>query len=728
MLFALPTLLAVVVLVHPADAIQPEARSAVAAPLRDLPWGQLNILHTTDVHGWFGGHLQEPSFSADWGDYISFAHHLRQRADQEGVDLILVDTGDRVEGNGLYDGSDPKGRYTFDILKQQKIDLICSGNHELYKQNSSENEFYETVPSFKGNYLASNLDIYNPETGKREALAPRYKKFTTKNQGIRVLAFGFLFDFTGNANNTVVQPVGETIKEGWFQKAIRDKEVDLILVFGHVGLRMKEYETLYKAIRGQQWDTPIVLLGGHTHIRDFKEYDRKAVGLESGRYMETIGFMSVTGLSSEKKDKVLPSAASLKFARRYMDNNLFSMHYHSGLNETTFPTEEGNNASTAIHAARSKLRLNKLRGCSPVDLFVNRAPYPHKQSIFTWLEQSVLPSELGKSSRVTKEGKKALVLTNTGAMRFDIFRGPFTRDTEYLVSPFTSGFNFVPDVPLNIASKVLAMLNSEGPILSTASMLHGLESWMLAPPEQIGLQQTQSLSSVEETAFSTPSFGGQAPLRASGGKDDLLPGYTTTDDYGKDGDDTEHSPITFYRVPNCIQAPIGFELKNVDDEKEVVDLVYNEFIQPWVLLALEYLGHKVSEKDTAPFVQKTMTDVLITASDCARIISKHPWKDTLTTGWQPPAATGTWTQFLSGHILVKRPASTHKALPFVHSQRQEENHQKEEDQDVQNEEGLEIKLRSQQALHHRQRVTPSSKANGFRDGHASVFVKRVFSI
>lgn len=510
----------------------------------------------------------------------------------------------------MYDGSDPKGRYTFDILKQQKIDLICSGNHELYKQNSSENEFYETVPSFKGNYLASNLDIYNPETGKREALAPRYKKFTTKNQGIRVLAFGFLFDFTGNANNTVVQPVGETIKEGWFQKAIRDKEVDLILVFGHVGLRMKEYETLYKAIRGQQWDTPIVLLGGHTHIRDFKEYDRKAVGLESGRYMETIGFMSVTGLSSEKKDKVLPSAASLKFARRYMDNNLFSMHYHSGLNETTFPTEEGNNASTAIHAARSKLRLNKLRGCSPVDLFVNRAPYPHKQSIFTWLEQSVLPSELGKSSRVTKEGKKALVLTNTGAMRFDIFRGPFTRDTEYLVSPFTSGFNFVPDVPLNIASKVLAMLNSEGPILSTASMLHGLESWMLAPPEQIGLQQTQSLSSVEETAFSTPSFGGQAPLRASGGKDDLLPGYTTTDDYGKDGDDTEHSPITFYRVPNCIQAPIGFELGNVDDEKEVVDLVYNEFIQPWVLLALEYLGHKVSEKDTAPFVQKTMTDVL----------------------------------------------------------------------------------------------------------------------
>lgn len=59
MLTALWALPAVVVLIHPANAIQPEARSAVAAPLRDLPWGQLNILHTTDVHGWFGGHLQE---------------------------------------------------------------------------------------------------------------------------------------------------------------------------------------------------------------------------------------------------------------------------------------------------------------------------------------------------------------------------------------------------------------------------------------------------------------------------------------------------------------------------------------------------------------------------------------------------------------------------------------------------------------------------------------------
>lgn len=42
-----------------ARAAQPGAVKPVAAPMRDLKWGQLNFLHTTDTHGWLGGHFQE---------------------------------------------------------------------------------------------------------------------------------------------------------------------------------------------------------------------------------------------------------------------------------------------------------------------------------------------------------------------------------------------------------------------------------------------------------------------------------------------------------------------------------------------------------------------------------------------------------------------------------------------------------------------------------------------
>lgn len=47
-------------------AAQPSAPKPVAAPMRDLPWGQLNFLSTTDSHGWFAGHLQEYVTSHVW--------------------------------------------------------------------------------------------------------------------------------------------------------------------------------------------------------------------------------------------------------------------------------------------------------------------------------------------------------------------------------------------------------------------------------------------------------------------------------------------------------------------------------------------------------------------------------------------------------------------------------------------------------------------------------------
>ena len=71
-----------------------------------------------------------PQYGADWGDYISFTQHLRDKADADGSDLLLIDTGDRVDGSGLYDASDPKGKFTRDVYRYQPIDIITTGNHE----------------------------------------------------------------------------------------------------------------------------------------------------------------------------------------------------------------------------------------------------------------------------------------------------------------------------------------------------------------------------------------------------------------------------------------------------------------------------------------------------------------------------------------------------------------------------------------------------------------------
>lgn len=53
------TLAAGSALVAVACASQPGAIEPIPGPMRDLTWGQLNFIHTTDTHGWIGGHFQE---------------------------------------------------------------------------------------------------------------------------------------------------------------------------------------------------------------------------------------------------------------------------------------------------------------------------------------------------------------------------------------------------------------------------------------------------------------------------------------------------------------------------------------------------------------------------------------------------------------------------------------------------------------------------------------------
>lgn len=585
---------ALAALARMAAAAQPGAERPVPGPMRPLTWGRVNFLHTTDTHGWHAGHLQESQYSADWGDYVSFAAHMHRTADEHGVDLLLVDTGDRVEGNGLYDGSSPKGKYYYDIYRQQHVDIICTGNHELYIASTADGEHRHTVPNFRENYVASNLDYIDPASGERMPMAQRYRKFQTKNQKLDVVAFGFLFDFTGNANNTVVQPVRDTIREAWFQAAIRE-ETDLFVVIGHVGVRMPEFRAVFRAIRRQNPLTPILFFGGHVHIRDATAYDPRSFAVASGRYFETVGWMSVDG---ELERTALSEDAGFSFHRRYIDNNLLGLHYHTGLDATTFPTEHGRNVSAMITEARAGLDLDYAFGCAPKTLWMSRSPYPGDDSIYSWLEKEVLPDVAVNRSR---KHVPRLVIVNTGAIRFDIFKGAFTRDTTYIVSPFLSVMTHIPDVPYALAQKVLGLLNGAGRIAESGPM----DNRFMANPEQLAIHESIIVNNAAPASDGTQ----QKPLGVDGAgrRPRLTEGYTTRDDIGNDGDDTVHAPVNFYVVPNCIQAEVGLPSHGEPDK---VDLVFTDFITPWVLMALRLLGGDYGEEDVQLYVEGTFTELM----------------------------------------------------------------------------------------------------------------------
>lgn len=637
-------------------AIQPGAAPAQPAPLRQLEFGDINFLHTTDTHGWHAGHLLEPSFSADWGDYISFSEHLRGSLEAEGRDLLIIDTGDRIEGNGLYDSSSPRGIYTFPIFRQQQLDLLSIGNHELYKNSSAEDDYTQLVPYYGTHYLASNLDILDPQTGKQEQFASRYRVFTTKKQGIRVLAFGFIFDFTRNDKITFVQRVEDTITEAWFREAIASNDVDLIIVIGHVALRSFEFELIHKAIRLVKPDVPIQFFGGHFHIRDYRVFDNKAHSLASGRFMETIGFQSITNLNSSAPE----------FFRSYIDNNLYSLHYHSQTNSSTFDTEHGLKTSKAISKARAALNLDETFGCATQPYWMSRVPYPDNSSIYTLLTDFVLPDFLNLNPG--RQNASRLLLTNTGAIRFDVFAGPFTRDSTFIVSPFTSNLSYIKDVPYRHARQLLPILNDGDP--QTVNSLHtstfhkqlSLSLDELPPPQQLQeslRRQNLMLLGRKQASqdFMTHEASQQARIDAdfyeSEASDDdylnahigpgptqfpfnaasesqhqnnhtkpppsspvLTPGYTTHDDLGTTGDDTIHTPISYYAVPNVIQTlvpgphctidpndnielhlptldlPLVFSAEhNNPMDEALVDVVFNHFLAPYIIHILNVLPH-----------------------------------------------------------------------------------------------------------------------------------------
>ncbi|KAJ5118281.1 uncharacterized protein N7443_007211 [Penicillium atrosanguineum] len=551
-------------------AIQPSAPRALEAPIRDLQWGQLNFLHTTDIHGWFAGHLNEPSYSADWGDYVSFVHWMRQKAESQGQDLLVIDTGDRVEGNGLYDASTPKGIYTSEILSRMEFDVITTGNHELYKQETSDVEFNLTVPRYRGSYLASNLKMIDPSTGKLIPFAAPFKKFTTKAQGTRVMAFGFIFDFHKNANNTIVQDLEDCVNEDWFQEAIQQSDIDLFLITGH--LPVNDAKTIVREIRRYQ-DTPVQIFGGHLHVRDFTIYDSSSTGLASGRFMETVGFLSIDGLSNGTHEAKLKEP---QFHRRYIDNNLFSFYHHTGLNETTFPTELGQNTSNLIAASRHALSLDYVYGCAPKSLWMDRVEYPSDDNIYTWLEDVIRFSFKRKSHK-----NPIFALVNTGSLRFDIFRGPFTKDNAFIISPFTSGFRILPGVPYSKAKQIMVILNRK----SASGDMYDAKDTL----RRMSLPRNQQVLSSKEPV--------------------IRPGHMTIDAGGADGDDTIHSPVPLYPIPKCLGTLISPD--GITPTR--VDLVYVDFIESKIAAAAKEirLGVDVLRASSTYLPSTAISDLII---------------------------------------------------------------------------------------------------------------------
>ncbi|KAG8704481.1 hypothetical protein FRC08_002208 [Ceratobasidium sp. 394] len=267
-------------------------------PKGPLEWGDINILHTSDSHGWLLGHTKnqwpEPNYSGTLGDFASFVGHMKRIAEEKGVDLLLVDSGDLHDGSGLTDGYPLPGVNGHEAVKpflKIPYDVMAIGNHELYQTDVTLDVYNNFVPKLpKGRYLSSNAFLLSPGNGTAitKPIGSKFRRFKTL-RGRQVTSLGVIFDFKEHNLNTTVQSPEAMVTETWFQDLMH-QPTDLFLLAGHMSVvNQQGWETVVMAVRKHHPKTPIAIFGGHTHLRFCRRYDENSMAIESGRFMETVG-------------------------------------------------------------------------------------------------------------------------------------------------------------------------------------------------------------------------------------------------------------------------------------------------------------------------------------------------------------------------------------------------------------------------------------------------------
>lgn len=538
--------------------------------IRYLKLGQINFLHTTDTHGWLGSHPNQNNYNANWGHFISFVELFkRNRIDNEKYDLLIIDTGDKHDGSGLSDATVPNGIESTKIFNEMDYDLLTLGNHELYNEERVILEYYTTVlsPKFKDRYVASNVDFIL-KNGTLVPFGNKYIYMETPVNHLRILSLSFIFNFQNNNPRAKVTPVLQSLDSLWFQNILTrypENKLDMIVIFGHIPARDKEnheLKDLHEFLRQYYPNIIIQYFSGHTHVRDFVEYDFKSTCLQSGRFAETVGFLSIDNVTVNEP----------MFSRSYIDFNKKSFKFHS--NSSHLFTKRGSSVIQEIDLLKKSLQLDEPFGMVPQNYYMMTRPIESEENIYHLIKNKVLPRLKSTLVPTDELAFNRIIMLNTGAVRFDIYKGPFTRDTEFSILPFNNNWNYLK-LEKWVAVRIEDFLNNR-PVVA---MLNSPEQHFLhnvVSDTEVSMQNNRhNYDKLQDCPFiNNPN---------------LSEGYTTNDDYGCDGDDTPHSSQRIYPMPNVIQSNTFSLEKGKDDGNEIIDFIFFSYLKKDILYALRHI-------------------------------------------------------------------------------------------------------------------------------------------
>jgi 2',3'-cyclic-nucleotide 2'-phosphodiesterase (5'-nucleotidase family) len=167
---------------------------------------------------------------------------------------------------------------------------------------------------------------------------------------------------------------------------------------------------------------PIQFITGHTHIRAYSLIDSYSSSFEAGRYLDTIGFVSFPVLRN------IHEGESPIFFHQFVNGSMASLKH--ALDSTNIHTPSGQALSQQILEVRESMGLGDVIGCSPRTYELYK-PLSQDDSLLSLYLMHIVPSQLFRG-----ESKEKLYIQNSGAFRYNLFKGLVTVDDIISVTPY----------------------------------------------------------------------------------------------------------------------------------------------------------------------------------------------------------------------------------------------------------------------------------------------------
>ncbi|MDC1175446.1 bifunctional UDP-sugar hydrolase/5'-nucleotidase [Bacteriovoracaceae bacterium] len=221
---------------------------------------RLQILHTNDLHGFFDHSVANPRLGG-YARVKAIIDEYKAQAASEGIETLVVDAGDFMEGNLYYMAN--KGAKTFNIMSTMGYDAVVVGNHDFLMGTKKLNTLLKDNPP-KFSYLAANFQLDKTAfySGIRKSIKP-YTMF--EKAGVKIALMGLTTDelfYAWAFKHGKIKKPGKVADK--LVEEIRKKEnPDFVFALTHLGT-IKD-EKMLKNSKGID-----LVVGGHSHTAMFR--------------------------------------------------------------------------------------------------------------------------------------------------------------------------------------------------------------------------------------------------------------------------------------------------------------------------------------------------------------------------------------------------------------------------------------------------------------------------